>query len=171
MTLMRNDHEDSLQIIVFYLDDKLYGVDINNVREITRVNEITPVPNAPHYVEGVTNLRGKVTTVINLRKKLGMPQKDVGDESRMILMESNGKLAGIIVDSVTEVTAIPRRDIEATPELVRASQEHTSYVRGVGKKDNKLIILMDLSEMLECEYLTEMGMHHNSESEQTPILF
>ena len=141
---------------MFYLDDKLYGVNILRVREITRISEIAPVPNAPSYVEGVTNLRGQVTTVINLRKKLGMPQKKIDDESRMIIMESEGKLAGIIVDSVTEVTTIPKSDIEETPELARTSKEHTSYVRGVGKKDNKLIILMDLHEMLEYEYLPEM---------------
>jgi purine-binding chemotaxis protein CheW len=137
------------QIIVFKLDNKLYGVNIGQIREITRICEIAPVPNSPPYINGVTNLRGQVTTVIDLRRRLGLPLKGFDKESRMMVIESEGRSAGMIVDSVVEVTMLPRSDIEETPELARTDEDHTAYLKGVGKKEGKLIILVDLHELLE----------------------
>jgi purine-binding chemotaxis protein CheW len=153
---MMNEEEDSQQIVVFKLDNKLYGVNIGQIREITRMSEISPVPNAPSCIEGVTNLRGQVTTVINLRTKFGMPKKEYDKDSRMMIIESGGRSAGAIVDSVTEVAMIPKADIEQTPELTKSNQQYLSYLRGIGKKEDKLIILVDLRELLQYEQLSEL---------------
>jgi purine-binding chemotaxis protein CheW len=155
MTSMINEDEESQQIIMFKLDDKLYGVNIGQIREITRISEISPVPNAPSYIEGVTNLRGQVTTVVNLRKKLAMPHKEFDKESRMMIIESGGRSVGIIVDSVTEVTMVSKADIEETPELARTAQVKSSYLKGIAKKDSRLIILVDLLDLLEWDNLPE----------------
>jgi purine-binding chemotaxis protein CheW len=146
---MGTQDSERQQIIVFKLDEKLYGVSIGQIREITRIGEIAPVPNSPSYIIGVTNLRGQVTTVIDLRKRLGLPIKGFDKESRMMVVESEGKSVGMIVDSVAEVTMLPRSDIEETPELARKDEDHSSYLKGIGKKEGKLIILVDLHELLE----------------------
>jgi purine-binding chemotaxis protein CheW len=154
MTLMTLKDAERQQIIVFKLDDKLYGVNIGQVREITRIGEISPVPNSPEYIEGVTNLRGQVTTVVDLRKRLGMPAKQFDKQSRMMVVESQSNSQGMVVDSVAEVTMIPNADIEETPEIAR-SQDQSIYIKGIGKKDNKLIILVDLHELLETKTIAE----------------
>jgi purine-binding chemotaxis protein CheW len=156
MTQMSSKDADKQQLIVFKLEDKLYGVNIDQIREITRIDEISPVPNAARYIEGVTNLRGQVTTVVNLRKKLGMPHKEFDKESRMMIVESEGRSVAVIVDSVTEVTMISKTDIEETPELARTTQETSSYLKGIGKKDKKLIILVDLRDLMDWENLPEI---------------
>ena len=147
---MNKNDSDQQQVIVFKLDDKLYGVNIGQVREITRVSEISPVPNAPAHIKGVTNLRGQVTTVIDLRVKLGLTAKDYDKHTRMMIIEAKGSSKGMIVDQVAEVTMIPKIDIEETPEIARASLGGASYIKGIGKKDNRLIILVSLP-MLACE--------------------
>ncbi len=119
---MNQEDTETQQIIVFNLEDNLYGVNIGQVREITRVGKISPVPNSPDYIEGVTNLRGQVTTVIDMRKRLDMPQKELDKDSRMMVTELEGRSVGMIVDSVTDVTKLPKADIEETPELATAAQ-------------------------------------------------
>lgn len=148
MTAMSDKDAERQQIIVFKLDEKMYGVNIDQIREITRIGEISPVPNSPSYIEGVTNLRGQVTTVIDLRKRLGMSSKTFDKQNRMMITESENNSEGVIVDSVAEVTMIPKADIEETPEIARASKDKSSYLKGIGKKDGKLIILVDLNELL-----------------------
>ncbi|OHE55893.1 MAG: hypothetical protein A3K61_05160 [Thaumarchaeota archaeon RBG_16_49_8] len=139
--------QSQLQIIVFELDKKLYGVDIGQVKEITEIKDVAPVPNAAPFVEGVTNLRGQVTTVIDLRRRLGLPPKAHDKESRMIILETKKGLVGTIVDSVSDVSMLPRKDIENTPELVSSTDADQSFVQGVGKKDDDLILLVDLQSL------------------------
>ncbi len=152
---MTSKDAEKQQVIVFKLDDKLYGVNIGQVREITRIGEISPVPNSPEYIEGVTNLRGQVTTVIDLRKRLGMRAKQFDKYTRMMVVESQGNSQGMVVDSVAGVTMIPNADIEETPEIAR-SQNRSSYIKGIGKKDNKLIILVNLHELLKAKAISEI---------------
>jgi purine-binding chemotaxis protein CheW len=150
---MSNKDTEKQQIIVFKLDDKQYGVNIEQIREITRIGEIAPVPNSPSYINGVTNLRGQVTTVIDLRKRLGMAPKEFDKDSRMMVIESQGRSVGMIVDSVAEVTMLPKTDIEETPEIARATDDKSAYLKGIGKKGDKLIILVDLHELQEWKAL------------------
>lgn len=152
---MSKKDAEKQQIIIFKLDEKLYGVNIDQVREITRVGEISPVPKAPKYVLGVTNLRGQITTVIDLRKRLGMQPKAIDKQSRMMIIEAEGNSEGVIVDSVVEVTMIPKADIEEPPKIMEASKNKSNYLVGIGKKDNKLIILLDLRKLLSPEALVK----------------
>jgi purine-binding chemotaxis protein CheW len=152
---MNKKDADRQQIIVFKLDEKLYGVNIDQIREITRIGEISPVPNSPSYVEGVTNLRGQVTVVVDLRKRLGMQAKQFDKQSRMMVIESEGNPEGMIVDSVAEVTMIPKSDIEETPEIARASEDRSTYIQGIGRKDDKLLILVDLHKLVDQKDLGE----------------
>jgi purine-binding chemotaxis protein CheW len=147
MTTMSKNDTEKQQIIIFKLDEKLFGVDIGQIREITRVNEISPVPNAPSYIKGVTNLRGQVTTVIDLRKKLEIQAKEFDKSTRMMVIESKGTPKGMIVDCVAEVTMIPKADIEETPEITKIMDGTSAYIKGIGKKDNRLIILVDLKKL------------------------
>ncbi|MEM3730996.1 MAG: chemotaxis protein CheW [Candidatus Bathyarchaeia archaeon] len=161
---------DKQQIIVFKLEDRFYGVDISQIREITRVGEITPMPNSPFYIEGVTNLRGQVTTVIDMRKKLGLPTKKVGKETRMMVIEYDNRPVGMIVDSISEVTMLSKADIEKTPEITKKAQRESHYIKGIGKKDNKLIILIDLYELLEeCKSTPKIEMIEPATEEETAV--
>ncbi len=138
--------EDILQLVSFTLKDEEYAVDILNVQEINRVTEITQVPNAPHYVEGVINLRGKVMPVINLRKKFGIEEKETDDTSRIIIMDIDGVTNGLIVDSVSEVLRIPADTVEPPPQI--SSGLNSRFIKGIAKFENRLIILIDINKLL-----------------------
>lgn len=136
-----------LQFVTFTMNKEEYAVDILSVQEINRVTEITRVPNAPAYVEGVINLRGKVIPVINLRKKFGFEEKTLDDNSRIIIMEIKGIINGILVDSVSEVLRIPSSAIEAAPPLATDSISH--FIKGLAKLENRLIILVEIDNLIE----------------------
>jgi len=138
--------EDVLQLVTFTLKDEEYAVDILKVQEINRIVEITEVPNAPQYVEGVINLRGKVIPVINLRMKFGFEEKEFDDVSRIIIMDVNGITNGIIVDSVSEVLRIPSHIVEPAPPL--ASDVISMYIKGIAKFEKRLIILIDIEKLI-----------------------
>ncbi len=138
--------EDVLQLVTFTLKDEEYAVDILKVQEINRIVEITEVPNAPQYVEGVINLRGKVIPVINLRMKFGFEEKEFDDISRIIIMDVNGITNGIIVDSVSEVLRIPSHIVESAPPL--ASDVISMYIKGIAKFEERLIILIDIEKLI-----------------------
>src|SRR3954467_10440938 len=104
-----------LQLVGFRIGREMFGVPINLVHEIVRVPEITAVPDAPDYVEGVINLRGKIVSVIDLRKRLGEKKVNTGKRNRILVVEHNGRLSGLIVDSASEVLKIPASDVEASP--------------------------------------------------------
>ena len=135
------------QLVVFSLSDSLYGVDVSQVREITELRDITPVPGSPYFVEGVTNLRGQVTTVIDLKKRFGLEVNERGKECRIIIVETKeGVPIGMIVDSVTEVLRLPTSDIECTPDM--ADDTSTDYIKGIAKLgDGTLMIVVDLEHV------------------------
>jgi len=138
---MSND----LHIVGFRVGTETFGVPITCVHEIVRVPQITSVPDSPEFVEGVINLRGKIVSVVDLRKRFGETQIDAGKKNRVIVVESDGKLVGLIVDAASEVLRIPNADIEPPPVL---QNSESSYVTGVGKFNNRLIILVDLKRVL-----------------------
>jgi len=139
--------DEVLQFVTFTLNDEEYAVDILSVQEINRITEITKVPNSPDYVEGVINLRGKVIPVINLRSKFGFEARATDDNSRIIIMEIQGIINGIIVDSVSEVLRIPASAIEAAPSV--ASDTISQFIKGLAKLDNRLIILVEINNLVE----------------------
>lgn len=139
--------DEVLQFVTFTLNDEEYAVDILSVQEINRITEITKVPNSPDYVEGVINLRGKVIPVINLRNKFGFEEKATDDDSRIIIMEIQGIINGVIVDSVSEVLRIPASAIEAAPAV--ATDTISKYIKGLAKLENRLIILVEIDHLVE----------------------
>jgi purine-binding chemotaxis protein CheW len=138
--------EKELQVVGFRIGDETFGVRIGSVREIVRVPEITTVPNAQDTIEGVINLRGKIIPVIDLRKRFGQTQIVTDKKNRILVVELDGKLVGLIVNSASEVLKIPPSEIES-PGSVFADNE-SSYVTGVGKLKGRLIILLDIGKLL-----------------------
>ncbi len=135
-------------IIAFKLGEEEYGVDVAQIQEIIKMKEITRVPKAPYYIKGVINLRGNVIPVVDLRSRFSLPAKEATDQSRIIVLDIKGIRFGIIVDAVSEVIRLPKENIEPPPPVAMGGIEAT-YLRGVGKVDNKLIILLDLEKALD----------------------
>ena len=134
------------QLVLFDLATEHYAIDSMNVREIIRMQTITKIPGAPMSVEGVVNLRGKVTPVLDLRKRLGFPVSENTRETRIVVVEVDGQDVGLIVDGVSEVLRIPVSVIEPTSTIVAA--EEADYILGVAKLETKLVILLDVGRLL-----------------------
>ncbi len=139
------------QLVTFALGAEEYGIDIAGVQEINRMVQITHVPRAAAYMEGVINLRGQLIPVIDLRTRFGMPRIEPTRMSRIIVIEALGKRIGMIVDSVSEVVHIPLANIEPTPDVITVS--HAEFLGGVGKLDQRLIILLNVESILNTEEL------------------
>jgi purine-binding chemotaxis protein CheW len=133
-----------VQIVNFTVGDVNYGVPVEQAREVRDVQAVTPVPGAPSYVEGVTNLRGQIITVMDLRKRLNIEEMAGGGE-KIIVIEMGKAAVGIVVDSVTEVTTIAEADID---KHVQVTTKLDSYVVGVGKQGEKLILILDLAKII-----------------------
>ncbi|MEN6581013.1 MAG: chemotaxis protein CheW [Armatimonadota bacterium] len=142
------DHtaEESEQLVVFQLSDELFGVNIAMVNTILRKQEITAIPQTPDFVEGVTNLRGTIIPVINLGKRFGFLDREATRSSRIIVVETLGNMVGLMVDAVVETLKLRNDCIEPPPSVVRCVE--AEYLRGVGKTDNGLVILLDLEKVL-----------------------
>jgi purine-binding chemotaxis protein CheW len=138
--------EKELQVVGFRVGEETFGVRIGSVREIVRVPEITTVPNAQETIEGVINLRGKIIPVVDLRKRFGQVEIIADKKNRILVVELESKLVGLIVNSASEVLKIPPSEIES-PGSVFADGE-SSYVTGVGKLKGRLIILLDIGKLL-----------------------
>ena len=138
--------EKELQVVGFRIGNETFGVRIGAVREIVRVPEITAVPSAPETIEGVINLRGKIIPVMDLRKRFGQSDIQPDKKNRILVVELEGKLVGLIVNAASEVLKISPSEIEP-PGNVFAEGE-SSYVTGVGKLKGRLIILLDIAKLL-----------------------
>lgn len=138
--------EKEIQVVGFRIGSETYGVRIGAVREIVRVPEITAIPSAPTLIEGVINLRGKIIPVMDLRKRFGQVYTNADKKNRILVVEIDNKLLGLIVNAASEVLKIPPADIEP-PGSVFAEGE-SGYVTGVGKLKNRLIILLDIAKLL-----------------------
>jgi len=134
------------QLVIFTLANETYGIDISAVNEIIRMQDITEVPRTPDFVEGVINLRGRIVPVIDLRRRFGLEAAEETQASRIIVVELDGTTVGMIVDSVSEVLRLPKENIEPTPPMV--SGVDSAYLRGVGKWNDRLIILLDITKVL-----------------------
>ncbi|PYT48351.1 MAG: chemotaxis protein CheW [Acidobacteria bacterium] len=139
--------EKDLHIVGFRIGNETYGVRIGSVREIVRVPEITSVPSAPDLIEGVINLRGKIIPVMDLRKRFGQTEIISDKKNRILVVELENKLIGLIVNAASEVLKIPPSEVDS-PGSVFAEGE-SSYVTGVGKLKGRLIILLDIAKLLQ----------------------
>ncbi|GFO69306.1 chemotaxis protein CheW [Geomonas limicola] len=141
---------DEIQLVSFSLDQEEYGINVLLVREIIRMLNITRVPNTPHYVEGVINLRGKVIPIISLRRKFNLPEADWDKRTRIMVMEIIGELMGFIVDEVSEVIRISEKEIQPPPPAASAGLEQ-ECMAGVINQAERLLVLLDLDRMLSDE--------------------
>jgi purine-binding chemotaxis protein CheW len=139
--------EKDIQVVGFRIGSETFGVRISNVREIVRVPEITAVPNAPDYLEGVINLRGKIIPVMDLRKRFGQAEIQPDKKNRILVVDFEGKLVGLIVNAASEVLKIPPSEIETPGSLLQEGE--AGFVTGVGKLNGRLIILIDLNKLFQ----------------------
>jgi purine-binding chemotaxis protein CheW len=146
MSMERQSNRE-LQIVGFRIGNETYGVPITALHEIVRVPEITAVPDAPEYMEGVINLRGKIVSVIDLRKRFGIKETSTSRRNRILVVEFNGRLSGLIVDSASEVLKISPADIEPPPAVLQ--EGGVNCVTGLGKYKGRLIMLLDTTKLLE----------------------
>jgi purine-binding chemotaxis protein CheW len=135
-----------LHIVGFQVGRETYGVPITSLHEIVRVPEITAVPDAPDYLEGVINLRGKIVSVMDLRKRFGEKHATLTKRNRILVVEHSGRLAGLIVDSASEVLKIPADDVEAPPAVFQDGG--LNCVTGLAKVQGRLVVLLDMSKLL-----------------------
>lgn len=144
----------NLQFVVFSIGKELYGVGIDAVQEIVRVPEITEMPDAPAFLEGVINLRGRIVPVIDLRKRFRLQGKEKTKSTRVLIADNSGSLVGLLVDTVSEVIKIQPDAIEEPPQMV--SDVGVEYITGVAKVNSRLIIILDLRNVLSIEDMKQI---------------
>lgn len=164
-------NEETVQLVIFELDNEEYAVEIVDLQEIIRIPDITAVPNAPEFIEGIFNLRGKIVVVVDLEKRFNLQREDQPKQGNIIIIEVGANSYGVIVDRVSEIKNISKSSIQSTPTLV-SSKIHADYLKGVvviddnnneedkdREKDNKsrLIILLDFQKMLQEKELLSFG--------------
>jgi purine-binding chemotaxis protein CheW len=158
--IMREDFDEEElerdQYLVFSVKSQEFGFQAVQVQEITAVLGATEVPNAPPYVEGIVNLRGRLATLISFRKKFGFDTKEYDEDTRVVIVEQRGFPIGILVDSVEEVIKIPDEMVQELPEATGASASEES-IMGVGMLDDRLIILLDVDKFLTEAEVLEAG--------------
>lgn len=137
------------QLVVFRLHNEEFGVEITDVREIVKPRHITRLPHVEEYIEGVTNLRGEVIPVINLRKRFGIQAQEDTQDTRIIMLEVNDSMVGFIVDAVTETLRLPEDAIDPPPSSIAGLR--ADYLAGVGKLENRLLILLEVDKILTSE--------------------
>ena len=161
--------ETSEQMVVMELANESYGVDIDAVNTIIRMQEVTKIPRSEDFVDGVINLRGSIVPVIDLRKKFRLDATEITKASRIVVVEAAGQVIGMIVDSVVETLRLPKDAIEPpSPVVVSVDSQ---YVRGVGKQDDRLVILLDIDKIMtagEMESLADVQRQVLDEQQEVP---
>jgi len=156
-----------IQMIIFHLGDEEFGADIAQVREIIRRGAITPIPDSPDFIQGVTNVRGEIAVVIDLKRRFFLRTKKGIEEKHIIMTEQDKNLFGLMVDEVSEVLRIPEADIKGTPELV--TRIDRIYISGVLTIEDRLIMILDLQKVLseeELAKLSEIRLRHRAAIEK-----
>lgn len=140
------DNNPITQWVTFRLAEERYGINVMQVQEVLRMTEIAPVPGAPDYVLGIINLRGNVVTVMDTRKRFGLMPAEPDDSTRIVIIEAEEQVVGILVDSVAEVVYLKQSDIEIAPNV--GNEESSRYIQGVANRKEGLLILVDLNKLL-----------------------
>ncbi|MDZ7804189.1 chemotaxis protein CheW [Thiohalophilus sp.] len=148
-------NDPSIQWVTFKLEGEKYGIKVMQVQEVLRMNEIAPVPGAPDYVLGIINLRGNVVTVIDTRKRFGLPIREPDDSTRIVIVEAENQIVGILVDSVAEVANLRTSEIETAPNV--GNDESAKYIQGVSSQEGELLILVDVNKLLTDEEWEEVA--------------
>jgi purine-binding chemotaxis protein CheW len=145
---------EEIKLLTFSLDNVFYGVNVNQVREVKNFEGAIPVPYAPHYVKGVTNLRGEVIPVIDLRKRIGLNDKKEKEDTSIMMIVQDKQPIGVTVDSVIEVLTLQKKDIETSPQNLIG--DRSDGVIGIAKHDKDLIVLLDIIKILSNDNLDSM---------------
>ena len=140
-------HDELIQLVSFMLSDEEYGVEVLKVREIIRMPTITKMPNTPHYVEGIINLRGKVIPIISMRKRFGLMEAENSIHTRIMVMDVGGGLTGLIVDGVSEVIRVRSSEIQPPPSMMLSGGINQEFITGVINHAERLLIVMDVDKM------------------------
>lgn len=148
-------NDPMIQLVTFKLEEETYGVNVMQVQEVLRVTEIAPVPGAPYFVLGIINLRGNVVTVIDTRSRFGLSTTDLTDNSRIVIIEGEGQVVGILVDSVAEVVELRESQIDTAPNV--GNEETARYIQGVFTREGSLLIVVDINKLLTDEEWSSMG--------------
>ena len=143
-----------LQNVTFRLADETYGINVMQIQEVLRYTEIAPVPGAPLYVLGIINLRGNVVTVIDTRSRFGLEPSDITDNTRIVIIESEKQVIGILVDSVAEVVYLKASEIDVAPNI--GNEESAKFIQGVSNREGELLILVDLNKLLSDDEWDEL---------------
>jgi purine-binding chemotaxis protein CheW len=152
----REQQEETTQIIIFKLGEEEFGVNILQVREIEKLDQgITRVPKAPHFVEGIINLRGEIIPIVDLRARFGLTLPEVGLNSRVIIVEVGEALVGMLVDAVVEVLRVPVSAIETAPTITKGVDSY--FLAGVVNISDRLIVLLNLERTLSPEEEQELS--------------
>ncbi|WP_313054833.1 chemotaxis protein CheW [Pseudomonas lopnurensis] len=154
MTSAQGSDDPVLQWVTFRLDNETYGINVMQVQEVLRYTEIAPVPGAPSYVLGIINLRGNVVTVIDTRQRFGLEPAPVSDNTRIVIIEADRQVIGIMVDSVAEVVYLRQSEIETAPNV--GNDESAKFIQGVCNKNGELLILVELDKMMSEEEWAEL---------------
>ena len=155
MTVSSSNQSDSLQLIGFSLAEQEYAIPIEKIQEIVILGSITRTPQVAEYIEGVSNLRGTIIPIINLRKLFAIESNLINKESRAIVLNVGNRTMGCIVDSVTQVLRIPRSEIQPAPDLVAG--ESQSFISGFAKLEERLLILLDVDELFDPAKLPQVN--------------
>ena len=131
------------------LADEIYGINVMQVQEVLRMTEIAPVPGAPGCVLGIINLRGNVVTVVDARELFGLVRNDSTDQTRIMIVEINKLIVGLLVDSVAEVINIQNSEIDSAPSI--GNDENSRYIQGVYSKNGEILILVDLNRLMTAD--------------------
>ncbi|MFT4798117.1 MAG: purine-binding chemotaxis protein CheW [Candidatus Azotimanducaceae bacterium] len=146
MQAQQNIEDPILQWVIFRLDGETYGVNVMQVQEVLRYTEIAPVPGAPEYVLGIINLRGNVVTVIDTRNRFALKEGDITDSTRIVIVETDEHVVGLLVDSVAEVVYLRQSEIENPPNA--GHDDSARFIQGVCNKNEELLILVELEKIL-----------------------
>lgn len=149
------EKEQNLSVVIFTLGKERFGVDVKNVREVLKIQEISPLPKTAPFIEGVINLRGHVIGIVDLRRLFELKERPFDNETRIMIVRIKNALAGLIVDSVLEVTNISKESIEEAPQLVSLEAKN-SFVYAVAKRNDKMIFLLKLDLVLDEEELKHL---------------
>jgi len=148
-------NDEVLQWVTFRLEEETYGINVMQVQEVLRYTEIAPVPGAPDYVLGIINLRGNVVTVIDTRARFGLMPGEVSDNSRIVIIEAEKQVIGILVDSVAEVVYLKTSEIDSAPNV--GTDESAKFIQGVSNREGELLILVDLNKLMTDEEWDEIS--------------
>jgi purine-binding chemotaxis protein CheW len=152
------EQDAQIQLVTFQISEELYGIDIMDVKEIVRVQDIRPIPNAPSYVEGLFNLRGEIIPIISLHKRFHLKKAQLGEDEELlsgfIIIDIDGMKLGVIIDKVERVVAIEESDIQPPPQMITGIG--SEYIQGVVNRETGYLIILDIRKLFSAKELKKI---------------